>query len=305
MRNILLTTLVIIAMFPHGVFAQLRIPNRDYIYFGDTSDIGIHRYLGFSIRNYNKLQWKLDNTRQFRVAVDGTYATIDGINRRIRFYNPHTGTYNSIQVYNTVQRSPLTSMNANGFIPLRNGLEQISGLQPVIRETASGEGGNMRTLSIAPVNLKENVPELFHKEADGNSFLDVDGMVPVLVNALQSLGEEVKLQKEEIGRLSSGNVKSRQYGQMTAAKAREYNDCLLAVSPGLLKNRCNIRYVLPNGYSKARISICSASGRNLYDQAVNQDGKIAVNCGGWMPGTYMCSLIIDGTIVSTQKVIKQ
>lgn len=284
--------------------AQLRIPDTDHIFLGEVSDSGVHSYLWYSVKYYTKMQWKLDNNRQFRIAVDGTYATIDGINHRIRFYNPLTDTYNSIQARNIVQRSP-ASTAGNGNQSVNNGLSRILGLEPVTISSAATNAtvSNERELSFNVSSIRESIPELLTEDSKGNCLLDVNGMIPLLVNSVQTLDTQAQLLQKEFEGLNH-KARTKAFDNISSVSSSSDAVCTLGIQP-LIKNRCTVAYTLPHTYRNAVIKICSQSGHTVYEKEVFQNEKIRLECESWNPGVYICMLVVDGIIVKSQKSLKK
>lgn len=83
------------------------------------------------------------------------------------------------------------------------------------------------------------------------------------------------------------------------------NSTLSNARPNPASSFTNIPYSLPNSFSgEAQIIIKNILGANVYTESLNSSsGKVFVNTADFEPGIYFYSLVINGQIYSTKKLI--
>ena len=139
------------------------------------------------------------NSRFFQLDVMATGAPrMAGHNNQIVFYNSQTSTFNSIQVSNVYNYSDVNAKT--NITNLSNGLSIIDRLRPVsynfvgnearkgIRNQYTGENAE---IGLIAQELEEVLPNLVFTDEEGHKLVNYIALIPVLIDAVQTLQKEV------------------------------------------------------------------------------------------------------------------
>ena len=133
-------------------------------------------------------------------------------------------------------------------------------------------------------------------------------LVPVLVKAIQEQQEMIETLQEEVAELKEMKGDASQRDK--AVDKVQLNGS--ALTPALAQNQPNpfnretvINYFLPEGATSAEMRIMDLRGQLVKSVALqnNGEGQLILEAGTLATGTYTYSLIIDGEIFDTKKMI--
>ena len=156
-------------------------------------------------------------------------------------------------------------------------------------------------------DLEAVLPELVHTDKQGYKSVDYIGLVPILVNAINELSQQVAELREEKDAPAVMNA-PMQEDPATAAEDIAAD----MVVPRLFQNQPNpfstetqIRYQLPETVAKATLYIYDMQGKQIKAVDVAERGMSSVTIGGGdlAAGMYFYSLIADGQEVDTKRMI--
>lgn len=132
-----------------------------------------------------------------------------------------------------------------------------------------------------------------------------------LVKAVQELSAANDLKDAAIDRLTQQvNVMQQQLDALLAGKASSYT--APSATPWLGQNVPNpfssmttIPYSLPKHYGMAQIVIADVNGKVMQQVTLSGEGKgeLQLEAGSLGDGMYMYSLIVDGTVVNTYRMV--
>lgn len=158
------------------------------------------RYAHYAITAaLNGVYFQHTNNRFFQLDVAPTGAPrLAGHNNQVVFYNSATGTYNSIQVSQVLNYSDARAKT--GVQNFNSGIDVIKRLRPVSynfigsqqRTAASNQytGGNVE-IGLLAQELEEVLPNLVFTDDEGRKLVDYVSLIPVLIDAVQTLQQEV------------------------------------------------------------------------------------------------------------------
>lgn len=205
-----------------------------------------------------------------------------------------------------------------------NTLSQLAPVQfhlstPVMTASAEGDTATtVRTMSAMEIQhfqkphyglvaseLREVLPELVYEGQNGELCINYIEMIPLLVQSIKEL-------KAEIATLQGGNnggvvVMSRAIGGATSVE-----EATALTIPMLKQNNPNpftentvIEYTLPETVQTANIYIYDMNGSQIEQIALTERGEasITVNGGQLSAGMYLYSLIADGKVIDTKRMI--
>lgn len=159
---------------------------------------------------------------------------------------------------------------------------------------------------LAADQLKEVYPELVYEDADGNVSINYIEMIPLLVQSINELSAKIE-------ELENGNndddfvLMSRARGD--ASDINEVDETeVLSLSqnrPNPFSESTTIEVTVPESTRTAAIFIYDMSGKQEKQISISERGKVSVSVTseGLTPGMYLYSLIADGKVVSTRKMI--
>jgi hypothetical protein len=147
----------------------------------------------------NGMYFKHTNGRFLQLDVATTGAPrIAGHNNQIVFYNSSTDTFNAIQVSQVLNYSDARAKT--GVRDFTNGIDVIKRLRPVSYNFTGSQTritspniytGTNSELGLIAQELEEVLPNLVFTDEEGRKLVDYVSLIPVLIDAIQSLQKEV------------------------------------------------------------------------------------------------------------------
>lgn len=151
-------------------------------------------------------------------------------------------------------------------------------------------------------DVKAVFPELVKTDKDGYMYVDYIGMIPILVNAVNEL-------KEQLDEALSGRLNTRS----TDINLASTDDITTSIiEPKLYQNSPNpfnaetrIKYTLPEEVINAEIYIYNLQGNQIskYTIAERGEGSLQINASELDAGMYIYTLIADGKEIDTKRMI--
>ena len=223
--------------------------------------------------------------------------------------------------------SPQTALGTNKSstnLSITNKLQQLAPVQyhleiPLMATSVRNDTATtVRTMSAIEIQqyqkphyglvaseLREVLPELVYEGQNGELCINYIEMIPLLVQSIKEL-------KAEIATLQGGNnggvvVMSRAIGGATSVE-----EATALTIPMLKQNNPNpftentvIEYSLPETVQTANIYIYDMNGSQIEQIALTERGEssITVNGGQLSAGMYLYSLIADGKVIDTKRMI--
>ena len=159
---------------------------------------------------------------------------------------------------------------------------------------------------LAADQLKEVYPELVYEDTDGNVSINYIEMIPLLVQSINELSAKIE-------ELENGNndddfvLMSKARGEATDIDDIGETEVLSLAQnkPNPFSESTTIEVTVPENTGTAAIFIYDMSGKQEKQISISERGKVAVSVTseGLTPGMYLYSLIADGKVVSTKKMI--
>ena len=207
MKKLFSSALLLIAsaLFCLNMSAQIKYQS-NILTIGNTAP---YLYYTMTVAG-NGLYFKHTDNRFLQISVAATGAPrLAGHNDQIVFYNSQTSTFNSIQVskvYNYSDARAKTNVTS-----LNNGMEIIGRLHPVsynfagngISTYAKTSSYNQYTGSNSEIGLLAQevetvLPNLVFTDEDGRKLVDYTALIPVLIDAVKTLQNEVEVLKAKL-----------------------------------------------------------------------------------------------------------
>ena len=160
--------------------------------------------------------------------------------------------------------------------------------------------------------LKEVLPNLVIEDEEGYLAVNYTGLIPLLVEAYKGLQSQVDDLQEEIDQLKNSCCDGATNETKSASTSSGTNDYEIEIQNSLDQNMPNpftestkIKFYLAKEVSSAFIYIYNMNGVQLKSIELRQKGtgNIILNGGEFNPGMYLYSLIADGQVIDTKRMI--
>lgn len=158
---------------------------------------------------------------------------------------------------------------------------------------------------LAADQLRNIYPELVYEDGNGNLSINYIEMIPLLVQSINELS--AKIEELEGGNNGDLVLMARERGEATDIDEVDETEVLSLAqnNPNPFSESTTIEVAVPENISTAAIFIYDMSGKQEKQISISERGKVAVSVTseGLTPGMYLYSLIADGKVVSTKKMI--
>ena len=178
-------------------------------------------------------------------------------------------------------------------------------LSPAEREKL--EGMKKQTLTkqhygLSAEELEEVFPDLVYENEDGTKSINYVEMVPILVQAINELNAKI-----EVLEGGDGGVKKVK-SQATNSDEMAENITVLSLGqnkPNPFGTSTSIEVSIPEDVQSAFIYVYDLTGKKLQQMDVVARGRqtISLNASSLTDGMYLYSLIADGKVVETRRMI--
>jgi len=151
------------------------------------------------------------------------------------------------------------------------------------------------------------LPEaVFVDDSTGIYTIDYTRVIPVLVNAMHEQQAIINYLTTEVESLKSDEqLKNAGTNSITGEYENIGTSSLAQNLPNPFTESTTIEYFLSENVNDSRIYIYNMNGTQLksYDLHLKGNGNITINAGELNPGMYMYSLITDGQVIDTKRMI--
>ena len=149
--------------------------------------------------------------------------------------------------------------------------------------------------------LEDAFPDLVYEMEDGSKVINYTELIPVLVQCINELGQEVRALKGENAMLSRGQNAATGIGEVedTDIISLSQND------PNPWSTQTAIRMNIPERVRDAAVFIYDMSGKQLAEHRISGRGdtSLTLSADSLVPGMYIYTLIADGKVISTKRMI--
>ncbi len=157
--------------------------------------------------------------------------------------------------------------------------------------------------------LKEVFPELVVENSDGYNYVNYIGMIPVLLEAIKEQQQQINELKAVVrssAYVASNNEEStKNIGAISLSDAPSI--ILEQNVPNPFAEQTAISYSLNDGVQKAQILFYNADGKLINSSELKPTagkGQLNVFAGDLSNGIYSYTLVVDGKIIETKRMIK-
>lgn len=164
------------------------------------------------------------------------------------------------------------------------------------------ESCRTNNLGFIAQEVQEVLPELVIEDiASGILALNYNGFSAVLVEAIKEQQETIESLQREIEELKGG---TRGIYNETESN-NDSENCLFQNRPNPTNSTTIIECNLDANSKRACIAIYNLNGLQLKEYPIEQSGKnvITINANEFDPGIYLYSLLVDGRLIDTKRMV--
>lgn len=145
--------------------------------------------------------------------------------------------------------------------------------------------------------IKEIYPNLVTENQEGYYSINYVEMIPLLIQSIQELKKELDETNKELEALKTT---TKVAGRTSPGKA-----VLLQNTPNPFRERSIIKCVIPQSVAYASLYLYDYNGHQIQSRSISDRGdvQIIVESNGLIPGIYLYSLVTDGEIIDTKRMI--
>lgn len=187
--------------------AQIRYRADGMLTYGNTEPF---RFYDWTL-NARGLYLKTKGSNFLQFDVTPGNPRIAGHGDQVVFFNTQSSRFNSIQVEHVYNYSDARAKS--NIRSLSTGLDIVSRLRPVsynfkssgssLRSVSSNPyTGSNREIGLLAQEVEQILPSLVYTDDEGRKLIDYTALIPVLIDAVNSLKQEVNALREEQRKLS-------------------------------------------------------------------------------------------------------
>jgi len=155
--------------------------------------------------------------------------------------------------------------------------------------------------------LEKIIPEVVETDEKGDKFVNYDGIIPYLVEGMKEQQLIIESLQSEIQELKNNSGSKLKSATTTGTSTLEENtsNALYQNAPNPFSQSTTIEYSLAENVQKAMICIYDMNGTQLkcIPLHLTGDGKITINGSEFKSGMYMYSLLADGQLIDTKRMV--
>lgn len=145
--------------------------------------------------------------------------------------------------------------------------------------------------------LKESFPELVYEQENGTVGINYVELIPVLVQTINELNARVQTLE--------GKTVRKAKSATEVSSVAEGSECQLQVVNNSDAKFVAVSYVVPTSAQSAEICICDMSGQLIKNEKIAHPGRgnVSVSTDGYSSGIYLFTLLLDGKVCDTKRVM--
>lgn len=163
---------------------------------------------------------------------------------------------------------------------------------------------------LAADQLKAVYPELVYEDTNGNVSINYIEMIPLLVQAINEVKKENNHLKTALSELQGESLyqaKTRTSAEMTTS-INTADEAILSLSqnkPNPFSSSTSIEVSVPEYVKTAALFVFDMSGKQIKRIDITERGisHVSVTSEGLTEGMFLYSLIVDGKVAGTKKMI--
>lgn len=256
--------------------------------------------------------------------VDGRYAGYFNGNTKVKGNLTVTGSINGIILSPSAQ-TPTASLQTYTSTDAESIVDKMSGLNAIAyyneMPAFANANNSSDTITAAPTMtemetitfekkhyalsadaLEDVYPDLVYENADGSKSINYVEMVPLLVQSINELNAKIAVLENK-----ASNESNISRGGTTSISENMETD-IISLSqnkPNPFSDKTTIKLSIPENITKALLCVYDMNGTQVKQIEISERGQFSldINSTGLENGMYLYSLIADGKLISTKRMI--
>lgn len=256
--------------------------------------------------------------------VDGRYAGYFNGNTKVKGNLTVTGSINGVILSPSAQ-TPTTSLQTYTGTDAESIVDKMAGLNAMeyynempafANATISGDTATAvptmtemeamtfekKHYALSADALEEVYPDLVYENADGSKSINYVEMVPLLVQSINELNAKIAVLEH-----NASNESNTSRGG-TTSMSEDIDTDIISLSqnkPNPFSDKTTIRLSIPENITKAILCIYDMNGTQIKQIEMSERGQFSqdISSTGLENGMYLYSLIADGKLISTKRMI--
>lgn len=252
------------------------------------------------------------------LSVDGRYAG---------YFDGNVKVTGSLQG-DVVNSADVNAKNTQTLRPINSALDGIASANPfmyIVRTQVPGIGTGIvldsatQTGTVAPISdpvapfgksyyaldvnaVKQSFPALIIEDAQGNEYVNYTQLVPILVQAIKELKTELDDLKEAVA--ASGTRKVNAATNIATNTLDEGWGSISQNTPNPFTGQSTVRVSVPDDASDAYVDILTLNGASVKRIPVSNGlSEVSLSSFEFAPGTYLYTLVVNGKVSETRRMI--
>lgn len=260
-------------------------------------------FAGFNIKNTPGEAFVWQNGYGWMKFQVGGIANprIAGYGGKVVFYDNETSSHNNIEA-----RSLFTMSDARlktNITPINQGLSKVLFLKPVqykVKKDIELKKDAKFDYGFLAQDVMEVIPEAVEENEMGDLLINYNAIIPFLTQSIIELQEQVDDLRSQL------DEKADKDGGATDINAISANGASLEQNiPNPFNSSTTISYTIPEKAISASIAIYTIQGAMVkkYELNTKGNGTLTLQAGDLSAGVYLYSLVVDGKIISTKRML--
>lgn len=252
-----------------------------------------------------------DSDQLWLHGKNGIYLTYSNGSKVAANYDPSANKFNfNCPVWSQGVKITSDARLKSDIQPIDNSLENLMKLNGVSyylhAKPSASENGlksakvyDKKTIGVLAQELLKVYPELVGQDSDGYYAVDYIGLIPVLIEAIKEQQYQIADLNDKLESVESSKSNSVINDILSTKATLKQN------TPNPFREETVIEYSVPENAANASIIVYDMTGAQLKDFKLNAmgEGRLTIKGSEFKAGMYIYSLIIDGKLVDTKRMI--
>lgn len=153
--------------------------------------------------------------------------------------------------------------------------------------------------------VKNVFPSLVHEDAEGYLSVNYIELIPLLIQAINTQQQQIADLQAQIANSEDENVRQLRIASKQSETSFTEQAVLYQNNPNPFSVETQIKYLLPQSTENATLYVYNMNGLQLAEYPISSfgEGSVVVSAGSLQAGIYLYSLIADGQVIDTKRMI--
>ena len=153
--------------------------------------------------------------------------------------------------------------------------------------------------------VKNVFPSLVHEDAEGYLSVNYIELIPLLIQAINTQQQQIADLQAQIANSEDENVRQLRIASKQSEKSFIEQAVLYQNNPNPFSVETQIKYLLPLSTENATLYVYNMNGLQLAEYPISSfgEGSVVVSAGSLQAGMYLYSLVADGQVIDTKRMI--